>query len=61
MKSRSGPRTRLRRDMELSRQGRPWKGEVPRNCGPVDPVENQPRIAREKGEDRAAGREALGK
>jgi hypothetical protein len=27
--------------MKLSRQGRPWKGEVPRKSGPVDPVENQ--------------------
>lgn len=45
--------------MKLSRQGRPWKGEVPRNWGPGDPVENRQRIAREKGEDRAIGREAL--
>lgn len=28
---------------------------MPRNCGPVDPVENQRCIAREKGEDRAVG------
>ena len=27
-----------------------WKGEVPRNYGPVDPVENRQRIARERRE-----------
>lgn len=44
--------------MELSRQGRPWEGEVPRNCGPVDPVE-RPAMYR-KGEGRRQGeREAL--
>lgn len=42
--------------MKLSRQGRPWKGEVPRKSGPVDPVENQRDVSQgTKGEGRVVG------